>query len=145
MIILIAGAVAKGGAALNLNGEIISNTEADPTQARAWVIFNPDGTVDKREGGSVTQIDSGTDWIIPNIAASSIYEVRFTGLTGDAFNVLSAAADNWVDIGTGRAWGYTNTTNGTTASGDATFEIRRGSSGAAIVGATYDLTAIRTA
>jgi len=141
----LAAAVIQRGAALALSGEVISHTASDPTQARAHVIFNSDGTVDKREGGTITQLDTGTDWIIPNDAADTLYEVRYTGLTGTAFGVSAANADVWIDLSSNRTWGYTNTTNGTTDTGDATFEIRIGGGGPLVVSATYDLTAVRNA
>ena len=143
LITFVAAALARGGAALKLSGETISNSETNPTQGRAHVIFNSDGTVDKREGGTVSQIDSGTDWIIPNSSADSIYEVRFTGLTGDAFDVNAAAADTWIDLSANRTWGYTRGTVGTNT-GSATFEIRIGSSGSAQTSASYTLTATQT-
>ena len=130
---------------VKLSGETIANVEADPTQARAWIIFNTDGTVDKREGGAVSQIDTATDWIIPNSGADGIYEVRYTNLSGDAFTVSAAAADTWIALTAGRTRGYTNTSNGTTTSSTADFQIRLGGGGGSITSANYSLSAQRTA
>lgn len=41
---------------------IAANTETSPTNSLVSWIFNTDGTVDKDEGGTVTQFQAGTEW-----------------------------------------------------------------------------------
>ena len=91
--------------------------------ATAGIRFNADGTVDKREGGTYTQISSTTDWISPNGLATSDYEVRYTSAS-KAFDTEAAAEDTWIALGSNREWNLS-------ASGDVdgltcTFEIRIG-------------------
>lgn len=51
----------------NLAGETgISDLETQPATAYAGIRVNADGTIDKREGSTYTQIDAATDWAIPN-------------------------------------------------------------------------------
>lgn len=92
------------GTVVKLSGENVSVTY----ESHAGIRVNTDGTVDKREGGTYTQIDGTTDWIIPNGDASSLYEVRVTNVshTGGASGWSSAAAaDNtWIAISANREW-----------------------------------------
>lgn len=72
------------------------------------VRFNTDGTVDKRIA-TYTQIDSGTDWIIPNTSASGSYEVMTdnwadTGGSGGGFNAAAAAEGTWIALTANREW-----------------------------------------
>lgn len=112
----------------------------------ATVIFRADGTTDKfTTQTGTTQIDVATDWIIPNDAADSTYEVRYTSLVGDAFTFFAAAEDVWVDLGSDRQWGYRDTNSNffVLKTGTATFEIRK-DGGAVIASATYSITANMT-
>ncbi len=64
--------------------------------ARATIVLRQDGTIDKIEDTTITQVDAATDWIIPNIAAPSNYQFRYTGLAGDPLDgSTSAAEDVW--------------------------------------------------
>ena len=88
---------------VTLSGEIINDIEGGDRLYRAAVIIRTDGTVDKIENTTTTQIDSGTDWIIPNGDASSSYEVRYTNRTGDALDgSTSLAEDTWGAISSDR-------------------------------------------
>ena len=84
---------------VTITGATISATVSQGTP-RAKLLIVQDGTLwrETTNGGSV-QISVATDWIIPNSAASSLYEVRYTNKTG---NILQFAAfaeeDEWVAI-----------------------------------------------
>ncbi len=123
------------GGLVTLSGETIEDRGG--SGRTAGIRFNTDGTVDKRERNDYTQIDVATDWIIPNVAATSEYEVRFTGHTGDPFTELAAAENIWIAISTAREWKLVNGSGGSTDTANATFEIRRGSSGAAMDTGAY--------
>ena len=124
---------------VTVSGESINDTVSQPTDAIAGVRWNADGTVDKKEALTFTQIDSGTDWVIPNGAASSDFEVRYTALTGDAFTTAAAAEDTWIDLGSARLWEIRSDA-GDNLSNSSTFEIRK-NGGAVLDSATYTITA----
>lgn len=71
-------------------GGVVTLTDASNTafsfgvDAYAYFYWNTDGTVDQKDNtAAASQINSGTDWIIPNDAASSSYRIKYSGLTGD--------------------------------------------------------------
>ena len=91
--ILLAMAAAGGGrGTVTLTNATITDSGGAP--ARALVIINSDGTVDKREGGSVSQINASTDWIIPNGKADSNYEAKWDLISGDA---PTGATGGWLE------------------------------------------------
>lgn len=91
--VLLAMAAAGGGrGTVTLTNATITDSGAAP--ARALVIINSDGTVDKREGGTVTQINASTDWIIPNAKASGDYEAKWDLISGDA---PTGATGGWTE------------------------------------------------
>lgn len=130
MFIRLIAAAVGGGFIVNLAGEAISH--AHPTDSTAGIRFNLDGTIDELRGTSYSQIDAATDWIIPNGKAATDFEVRFTGLTGDAFTTEAASSGTWIALSLAREWKLNNIVDLTTDSNSVTFEIRRGS------GATID-------
>ena len=131
------------GAKVTLSGESISDIQLDPTNATASLRFNTDGTVDKVLTGGTTQLDTATDWIIPNGAAGdgTGYEVGYTGTPTDAFTAAAAAEDAWVDLSTARTWSYTTSANETLQSGNLTFRIRRVGPDNILASATYSISA----
>lgn len=100
----------------------------------AGFIFNSDGTVDIVEEGSATQHQSATDWIIPNSAASSLYEIRATLDSGNTPDV--GTIGSWEALSTNREWSFTDTSNKTCS---LTIEIRI-NGGTVLDSATYNLT-----
>ena len=134
---------------LTLSGETIISSQIDPDDASARLKIDNDGNVYKSEDTgtpSWTQIDSAADWIRPAADAPDDYEVRYTGLTGDALTSGTAAEDTWHALSTGD-FILVNTTVIVPGTQDSTFtiEIRKGSAGAALVSASYTLTADVTA
>ncbi len=117
----------------NLDGESITNAI---TQAAA-VRIGADGIVEKRDNGGLAQIDSATDWVIPNGEASTDYDVRYTSHTGDALTTSPAAENTWIDLSVDREYGLSIPNPG----GTCTFDIEiRDPLGATVATGTYVLT-----
>jgi len=92
-------AVAAAGA-VTVSGETVTDNVAVNRLARAAIVVRSDGTIDKIENATVTQIDSGTDWIIPNGDASSLYEVKYDLDIGDTLDASTDLADGiWGALG----------------------------------------------
>jgi len=129
--------------AVNLDGQTISYSST--ANRYAGVRINADGTVDRRGGtsGSYGQIDSGTDWIIPNGAASSDFDVYCTvnSSSGAGLNGGSDAVDTWLDLSTDRMWYCFRNTVGTN-SANLTISIRY-NGGSTLDSGVYDLTATK--
>lgn len=137
---VIAGAGASGDV-VTLSGETgIQDTVSGGGTARAGVRFNSDGTIDKREASSYTQIDSSTDWIIPNSSAPDDYEIRCASITAGGWTVAAASTGTWVALSSSREWRVEETSEDSSQTCTAVFEIRKGS-GSAIDSATYQATA----
>lgn len=84
-----------GAGNVTVSGETFTDFGVNRT-ARAALVVRADGTIDKIVNVTTTQIDSSTDWIIPNGDASSLYDVRYTGLTGDPLDASSSLnEDEW--------------------------------------------------
>ena len=131
-------AAAGGGGKVTLSGEDI--VDNDSGSAQVHIIFRADGTVDKKEGATTTQIDTGTDWVIPNVAANATYDVRFVGLTGDAFTAEAASVNTWIDLGSDRTWSLEKSIPGG-YDNSVTFEIR-GGGGTTLDTAVYTFTLV---
>lgn len=69
----------------------------------AGVRINTDGTIDKNLDSTYSQIDAGTDWVIPNSAAGSLFEVRCTLDSGSL--LVDAGTGTWLAMSTNREWG----------------------------------------
>lgn len=87
-----------GSGKTTLTGDTIGGT------ATAQLIVRSDGTTDQNQDGAVTQINSGTDWIVPNAAAPGPYSVRFTLTSGDTPGV--GTLDTWLALTSDRNIGY---------------------------------------
>ena len=86
---------AGGGGVVTLSGETVFAFSFG-SQATAEIYLQTDGTVDRRVNfGSFVQVDSGTDWVIPNGDAPGSFRGRFTNLTGDALNFSSATVNTY--------------------------------------------------
>lgn len=110
-------------AVVTVSGETIQNLNNE-FSAAASVIFKSTGIVQKVDFGGTAQIDASTDWIIPNGAASSAYEIRATLTSGSAPN-NTGTLNTWQDLGTDRSW--SNICIGDViASSTLLIEIRRG-------------------
>jgi hypothetical protein len=121
LTILATVASGLGGVILTLSGGSAQDTDAGAS-ATAGFRFNTDGTVDRLQGSSYTQISAATDWIIPNQAADSTYV--------------------WIDLGTNREYKLVNS-GGDLKSNTCDFEIRNdaGTTVASTAGGSYDVEA----
>lgn len=68
--------------------------------AYAGVRFNLDGTIDKREGGTYSQIDTATDWVRPESVYAGTYHLRWTQTSGSV-GVSPFAAGVWTAMSGG--------------------------------------------
>lgn len=109
----------------------------------AGIRVNTDGTIDKLEDGVVTQLAASTDWVIPNGAASSDFDVRATSVTetgghGLGWDSAPAADDTWVDLSVNRTWQDANVGSGGSNTGGHNFTLEiRYKGGAALDSAAY--------
>jgi len=86
-------------------GRVTVSGETTSAVAQSGVRFNTDGTVDINEQGIYSQIDSATDWIIPNgVDGKGDYEVRAVQNSGDALDGGSDALNTWLALSTAREW-----------------------------------------
>lgn len=114
--------------------------DSNGTNAIALLIANSDGTTDKDEGGSVTQINSADDWLRPTSLAPGPHRVRFTLQSGDTPNGgnSSGSLGSWLALTSGRSIGYDATSS--TLSGTILVEIDDGH-GNVLDSAEYDIEA----
>jgi hypothetical protein len=131
---------ASAGGTVTVSGEVVTHLVGSSGTAIAGIRFNSDGTVDKRVGGTYTQIDSGTDWIIPNGDADSTYDVSYTGASG-TWSVQASTEGTWTNLGADRLY-YVTATGGTgiPKSITCTFNIRK-DGGSVIDSASFTCTA----
>lgn len=116
---------------VTVSGESISSDD-DPSGSEnpiAGVKFYSDGTVDKLDNNATyTQIDSSTDWIIPNSAADgATYHVKATK-ANETNGTALGTFDSWVVLsGSGEAdyqWSIRKIAHTTgTATADVTVSI----------------------
>ncbi len=93
---------------VNLAGEagiLSTDTTTSPWVSTSGIRVNDDGTIDKVtqvNAGSLifTQIDSATDWIIPNELGDTTYDFQLNSTTSDP-NHLSDSIDTWIAMGSG--------------------------------------------
>jgi len=128
-------------------------------QRTAGLVFQTNGTVNWRRTNTFVQLNPLTDWIIPNSAASSVYQIRLTNLvwiTKDEGFLISPSGgtwpggggadsdgdeDTWFDMSVAREWTFIDTAGSGVGVGvqHATFDIqmRRGT-GPVLVTAAMD-------
>jgi len=86
-------------------GRVSLDGHSTAAPAQSGFRFNSDGTVDENESGSYSQIDSATDWIIPNaVDGKGSYEIRAVQNSGDALDAGSDALNTWLALSTDREW-----------------------------------------
>lgn len=124
---------------LNLDGHIANAVNVNAT-ARGTIVIRADGTMDKIINTTTSQIDSTADWIRPEDAAPDDYEARYTGLTGDPLDATTTAAVNvWhaLDLADYFFEQIANVGTNDDFVSNFTIEIRKGSSGGALVSGAY--------
>lgn len=115
MGMLMGGFLSQGGGApvITVSGESVTHITANGTTARAAIIFRfNDGTVDRIRGTAVLQIDSATDWRIPNGLGTGYYW-KYTMLGFPSYNPGSLAANTWYEITADRTIGAEAASNNT--------------------------------
>jgi hypothetical protein len=99
---------------VTLSGESCSDGGTAPGTVTCGFRVNSDGTIDQQEGGLYTQVDSGTDWVIPN-DADATFHVRFTQTgyneTGSGDATATGTLNTWLALSSNREL----TLDGTTA------------------------------
>lgn len=124
---------------VTVSGENVSATINTPTGAQSRITFKADGTVTKTENIIETQVDSLTDWIIPNSSANSGYEIRYTLFSGNGV-ISSLSEDVWSALDQNHSITLTRVgSNVGTSTCTFTIEIRF-SGGPVLDSAIYSLT-----
>jgi len=134
---------------VTLSGHSIVTTGTGQSSAYAGIRFNTDGTVDEFEShgaGVYSQIDSATDWIIPNAAVSeATYHVRVSAAPPtDDFTTKPVANGSWIEISANREWGvedFDASIENSVATGSVTFEISDDAGSTVLTSAAYSLSA----
>ena len=128
-------------ALVTLSGESIFSVSAGGVSVAILHVV-ADGTLWKQttNEGSV-QLDVATDWIIPNSAADSSYEVRYTNHTGNTAQFTSSAPEDvWIDLSVSRFFQLFAFPGGIFRTATFDVEIRK-DGGAVLATASFTLTA----
>lgn len=105
-------------------GDAIHHAVTNGNTATAILRIRADGTIEKTEGVTQTQLQSATDWIIPNNANDGLYEVKFSkGILDDA-PTGGDALDVWHFLSANRTVEYVESTNDTEIFANITTRIR---------------------
>lgn len=152
MLFMAAATLGNGSPAIHtLTAATVTGIDADGTWegTSAGMRINSDGTTDtikQTDGGALTyaQVQSATDWVIPNGMASGDYDVRITGLTEHANHTGTYAAveDTWIDLSADRSY-YVSSTTGAVDSTTVTIEIRD-ATGTTVVSSAFTFTTENT-
>lgn len=119
------------GLTFTVSSALIMHSVSNGSTATAGVRVGSDGNVYKIEGGSVTQINSSTDWRRPAGSGSGYY-VRFSKGAFDP-DVDGGTLDTWQELNVNRQVTYQESTDDTEKSGTITVEIATDSGGSNIV------------
>ena len=153
MTIIATAAYGSVSGVVTLSGQIINTTGTGLTSAYSAIRFNTDGTVDEYKShgaGTYVQIDSTTDWIIPNpAAAGKTYHVRVQATPPtDDFTTKPGANGTWFALtGAGsanREWGvedFDPALGNSISTGTVTFEISDDGGSTVLASNTYQLSA----
>lgn len=132
-----AGALLAASAGLNvrvysLSGGAALDPDLWPGTVSAGFRVLADGTIEKIETGEIwSQINSSTDWVIPNAAAGTQY-ARMTVDTGDDFDNGDARA-TWLAVSTNPEWYFQGSLKNYLKSNSCTLEIATDAAGANVV------------
>ena len=111
------------GIVVDINAAIAADTAPNGSTATAGFRVNSDGTVDKREDSTYTQVNSGTDWRIPNGSGAGYY-VRFTkGVLDPTPTVGGLTLGTWYEITSNREVSWALSTNDTLLTTTLTVEL----------------------
>ena len=100
---LIQAAVGGTSAVVTLSGESINGL--DGTTSYAGVRINTDGTVDENVDAAYSQIDTATDWVIPNsFSSKKTYHVRATEDSWNSNGTRNGTMGSWLQLSSNREW-----------------------------------------
>lgn len=139
-------AKARDGAGIGtvtVSGETITDTRPQPVDAKAGIRVNNDGTIDKRENTTYTQIDGSTDWIIPNQHDGLTYHARLTVVSGSSPSAGSDAVNSWIPITDNPEWALIEG-GSSSSTGTWLLEISGDGGGTVLDSANYVMTADNT-
>jgi len=90
-----------GASTVTVSGETIEVVDSG-VYAQAGIRVNNDGTLDKKTTTTYTQVDSATDWIIPNSHPGETYHARLTVSSGVGVWTGGGgqSAGSWININT---------------------------------------------
>lgn len=136
-------AVGSAPGVVTLSGEIFSDVAENGDIV--GIRFHSNGKVETRLDATYTPIDTSTDWVIPNTAAPSLYEVMTDswvdiGGAGDGFNSAAAAEGVWIALTIARQWNVQAAGEGGSSSNGMQFDAHiRWNGGAIIDSAAYEI------
>lgn len=128
---------------VTVSGEVISHSVANGNTARAGIMVRADGTLDKREGLSFTQIDTSTDWVFPRRSSNDIgddYHVRFED-SAILDPLHGAALDTWHALTSDREVYLEHSTTDTQETQSVTVKISDDGGTTTLDSGTFSLTA----
>lgn len=131
--------------AITVSGETIAHSVGNGSVARAAVTVIIDGTIDKIEGTTLTQIDASTDWRIPNGNGAGFWVQYTKGVLDPApnYDPDSTTLGTWYELDvTSRRIGWEESADDTANGGTITVKISDDSSGTPVLDqANYPCTA----
>lgn len=129
-------------ATVTVSGESISDSDS-PGPVEVRLRFNSNGTVDRYINSGYSQIDSLTDWVIPNSASSNTYYIRLTVDSGTTPSGSATASCLTLGNGSSREWTLTRqaVSGSGSTTGTYTVEISDDSCATTLDSGSYTLTA----
>lgn len=112
-LFLVAAAIGKAPR-VNVDGHNVTRIVIGGTSI-CGIHFNTDGTVDAHTA-TASQVDVATDWIIPNSAATTAYQIRITTVVwvqsgdGESFSTAWEVTNTWKAISSTAEWAITQAT-----------------------------------
>lgn len=120
-------AAASDTLVVNLDGAFIQD-QTGFLEARAGIQSRADGTMWRRQGGSLIQIDSGTDWITPRTTFDPAdYEIRMN-YNGQGPDGGHPGIDVWLPMNFTRTWEW-SCNRFCVEQADVTLDIRHATDG----------------
>jgi len=132
---------ADAGSVVTLSGQVVTNIDS-PAPVSASIQIRSTGGVFRGLDGSYAQIDTATDWIIPNSAASGpgTYHVRATLNASSGTATRTGTLGSWLALTSDRTWELEKTAIGT-STWDLDIEISDDGGSTTLSTALYELTA----
>jgi hypothetical protein len=134
------GHIAGSSAVVTVSGQAVSNTDG-PGPVAAQIRFTSTGIVQRGLGGSYAQVDSATDWIIPNSASAGpgAYHIRATLNAQTGSGTRTGTLGSWLALTSTRTWELSKPTAGI-ATWDLDIEISDDGGSTTLDTGLYELT-----